>query len=112
MMLHGAWMPYNKHSIEHSERKMSNSPNNKFLYLIVDVLDRYAKRKGNSVLVRSQKRAATCQNRRVEHTAADKRKHFADPFWLLASGFSYPAALWRDIKGAALANLARFARKL
>jgi len=68
-------------------------------------LARNAKRNGNFVLVRNQKREPTCQNRRVEHTAAGKRKHFADPFWLLASDFSYPAAFRRDIKGAALAWL-------
>jgi hypothetical protein len=69
------------------------------------VLDRYAPGNENFVFVRSQEPEAGSQNLRVELKAAGERKHCADPFWLLAPGFwiPYPAAFWRDIKGAALA---------
>ena len=58
---------------------------------------RYAPRNENFVLVRSQEPEARSRNLRVELKAAGERKHRADAFWL-----PYPAAFWRDIKGAAL----------
>jgi hypothetical protein len=60
---------------------------------------RYVPRNENFDLVRSQKHEARIS---VALKAARECKHCANPFWLLASGFSYPAAFWRDIKGAAL----------
>jgi len=33
---------------------------------------------------------------------SDPERIGVSAFWLLTSGFSYPAVLWRDIKGAAL----------
>jgi hypothetical protein len=53
-------------------------------------LDRYTQRNGNFVLVRSQEPEAESQNLRVELKAAGERKHCADPFCLLTSGFHIP----------------------
>jgi hypothetical protein len=53
-------------------------------------LDRYAPRNENFVLVRSQAPEARSQKLHAELKAAGEHKHFADPFWLLASGFRIP----------------------
>jgi hypothetical protein len=79
------------------------------IWLDEESLNRYAQRNENFVPVRSQD-LNRCGHQQVLGCAQEDncRPFQANgvtkrTFWLLTSGFSYPAVFWRDIKGEALA---------